>query len=203
MVTHGGERRGDRDRRRCDGPDTAAGIARQNEGVLIRAPRPEELGLLGDVEVAAGRAFRDVGMPEIAGDEPIPDEVLGEYLRHGHAWVAVDPADAAGGPAAYLVAEPVDGALHVEQVSVHPRAARRGVGSALLDHAAAAAAREGLAALTLTTFTEVPWNAPYYERLGFRVVPDAELSPGLRAVVEREAAQGLDRWPRVVMRRPL
>ena len=155
------------------------------------------------MERAAGRAFRDVGMPEIAGDEPIPDEVLGEYLRHGHAWVAVDPADAAGAPAAYLVAEPVDGALHVEQVSVHPRAARRGVGRALLDHAAEAAAGEGLAALTLTTFTEVPWNAPYYERLGFRAVPRDELTPGLRAVVEREAAHGLDRWPRVVMRRPL
>jgi ribosomal protein S18 acetylase RimI-like enzyme len=171
--------------------------------VLIRAPRPDELGLLGDVEVAAGRVFSDVGMAEIAGDEPMTVEVLGEFLRHGHAWVAVDPDDAEGVPVAYLVAEPVDGGLHVEQVSVHPRAARRGVGRSLLDHAATAAARDGLAALTLTTFTQVPWNAPYYERLGFRVVPDAELSPGLRAVVEREAAQGLDRWPRVVMRRPL
>jgi ribosomal protein S18 acetylase RimI-like enzyme len=176
---------------------------RQNDGVLIRTPRPDELGLLGDVEVAAGRAFRDVGMAEIAGDEPMTVEVLGGFLRRGHAWVAVDPDDAGGAPAAYLVAEPVDGGLHVEQVSVHPRAARRGIGSALLDHAAAAAAADGLAALTLTTFTEVPWNAPYYERLGFRVVPDAELTPGLRAVVEREAAHGLDRWPRVVMRRPL
>jgi GNAT superfamily N-acetyltransferase len=88
-------------------------------------------------------------------------------------------------------------------VSVHPRAARRGVGRALLDHAAGAAAGEGLARLTLTTFTEVPWNAPYYERLGFSAVPRDELTPGLRAVVEREAAHGLDRWPRVVMRRPL
>jgi GNAT superfamily N-acetyltransferase len=165
---------------------------------LIRAPRPEELPGLVDVERAAGRAFRDVGMPEIADDDPGSPEWLSAYLDAGHAWVAVDDV-----PVAYLVAEPVDGALHVEQVSVHPRAARRGVGRALLDHAAGAAAGEGLAALTLTTFTEVPWNAPYYERLGFRAVPRDELTPGLRAVVEREAAHGLDRWPRVVMRRPL
>lgn len=166
--------------------------------MLIRAPRPDELPGLVELERAAGQAFRDVGMPEIADDDPGSPEWLSAYLAAGHAWVAVDDV-----PVAYLVAEPVDGGLHVEQVSVHPRAARRGVGSSLLDHAAAAAARDGLAALTLTTFTEVPWNAPYYERLGFRAVPDAELTPGLRAVVEREAALGLDRWPRVVMRRPL
>jgi hypothetical protein len=47
----------------------------------------------------------------------------------------------------------------------------------------------------------VPWNAPYYERLGFRRVDD--LTPGLRAIRAAEAARGLDRWPRVAMRRDL
>jgi GNAT superfamily N-acetyltransferase len=97
----------------------------------------------------------------------------------------------------------VDGALHIEQVSVHPRAARRGVGRALLAHAADRAREEGLTALTLTTFTEVPWNAPYYARLGFRPLREADLTPGLRAIRATEAGHGLDRWPRVCMRKPL
>jgi hypothetical protein len=57
--------------------------------------------------------------------------------------------------------------------------------------------------LTLTTFAEVPWNAPYYLRCGFRRLGVRELTPGLRAIREREAAHGLDRWPRVCMRRDL
>ena len=61
----------------------------------------------------------------------------------------------------------------------------------------------GLPALTLTTFAYVPWNAPYYARCGFRVLDDAEITPGLRAIREQEAALGLDRWPRVCMRRDL
>jgi hypothetical protein len=36
------------------------------------------------------------------------------------------------------------------------------------------AQRHGLAALTLTTFTDVPWNMPYYERLGFRHLCDID-----------------------------
>ncbi|WP_435884837.1 GNAT family N-acetyltransferase [Streptomyces chartreusis] len=94
-----------------------------------------------------------------------------------------------------------DGALHIEQVSVHPDAARRGVGRALLAYAADRARKEGLAGLTLTTFTEVPWNPPYYARLGFRTLEEAELTPGLRKIRAHEAELGLDRRPRVCMRR--
>ncbi len=55
--------------------------------------------------------------------------------------------------------------------------------------------------MTLTTYRDVPWNAPYYARLGFEVVADEDLGPGLRAVRELEVERGLDRWPRVVMTR--
>jgi hypothetical protein len=34
-------------------------------------------------------------------------------------------------------------------------------------------------------------------------VDDAEVTPGLRAIRQREAEIGLDRWPRVCMRRDI
>jgi ribosomal protein S18 acetylase RimI-like enzyme len=166
----------------------------------IRAATAAELPALRDIERAAGEAFRGIGMPEIADDEPFSVDELAAYRQARRAWVAVGQN---GRLAAYLVAGLVDGNLHVEQVSVHPASARRGVGRAMLEHAAGRAARRGLPALTLTTFTEVPWNAPYYERCGFRRLAEAELTPGLREVRRRESAQGLDRWPRVCMRRDL
>ncbi|MFI7015835.1 GNAT family N-acetyltransferase [Streptomyces sp. NPDC050164] len=166
----------------------------------IRPATAAELPALQDIERAAGAPFRDLGMPEIADDEPPALDVLERYRGAGRCWVAVDERDH---PVAYLVAEPVDGALHIEQVSVHPRAARRGVGRALLAYAAGRAREEGLTALTLTTFAEVPWNAPYYARLGFRSLTEADLTPGLREIRATEARQGLDRRPRVCMRAPL
>ena len=188
-------------------PDAARGAAFPRtgscstlDGVIVRAPLDRELPGLVELEVAAGEAFRDVGMPEVAGDAR-PVEWLRRFTAHGHVWVALEDGDDV--PVAYLVAEPVDGGLHVEQVSVHPRAARRGVGRRLIEHVADVARADGFPALTLTTFTEVPWNAPYYQRLGFAVVPDDTLTPGLRRIVDAEAAIGLDRWPRVVMRRTL
>jgi GNAT superfamily N-acetyltransferase len=166
----------------------------------IRAAAEADLPVMQEVERAAGAAFAEVGMQEIADDEPLSLEELAGYQKGGRAWVAVDGE---GRPAAYLIADLVDGDVHVEQVSVHPRAARQGIGRRLLDHAAAYATARGASALTLTTFAEVPWNAPYYARCGFRVVPDTELSPALGAIRDGEIAHGLHRWPRVTMRRAL
>lgn len=167
---------------------------------MIRAARPGDLPRLREVERAAGRAFADAGMGAVAEHEPAPLDVLAGYQRDGRAWVATDPA---GGDEAmaYLLVELVDGAAHVEQVSVHPDVAGRRLGSALLDTAATWAAEHSVDALTLTTFVDVPWNAPYYARLGFEVVRDDRLGEGLRRVREHESALGLDPWPRVVMRR--
>ncbi|WP_338674077.1 GNAT family N-acetyltransferase [Streptomyces sp. SCSIO 30461] len=167
----------------------------------IRAVRLDELPVLQDIERAAGQCFRDIGMPEIAEDEPLTLAELAGYHHAGLAWVV-----SAGGsdtPVAYLIADRVDGNLHVEQLSVHPDSARRGVGRSLLDHLAAHATSEDARALTLTTFADVPWNAPYYLRCGFQLLDDDRLTPGLRTIRERESEHGLDRWPRVCMRRTL
>jgi len=166
--------------------------------IAIRPATPADLPLLREIERAAGQPYRDAGMPEIADDEPPSIEALTAYQRAGRAWVA---DDLPGVPVAYLIADVVDGNLHIEQVSVHPRHARRGIGRQLIEHAAGHARASGLGALTLTTFADLPWNAAYYARLGFTVVDD--LTPGLREIRRREAAHGLDRWPRVCMRRPL
>ncbi|NUU21508.1 MAG: GNAT family N-acetyltransferase [Streptomycetaceae bacterium] len=166
----------------------------------IRSAVAADLTVLPEIERSAGAAFHGVGMPEIAEDDPGSAEELDRYRRAGLAWVAVDGADR---PVAYLVAEPVDGNLHIEQVSVHADHARRGIGRALIEHVAGYAAERGFPAVTLTTFTDVAWNAPYYRRLGFAELADAALGPELREIRAREAAHGLDRWPRCAMVRPV
>ncbi|MEU4744155.1 GNAT family N-acetyltransferase [Actinosynnema sp. NPDC023658] len=158
----------------------------------LRPARPDELPLLPPVEQASGELFRDFGMPEIADDDPMPLSTL----EHLHVWVAADPH-----PVAWVAVEVVDGAAHVEQISVHPDHARRGLGAALLDHVERWAAARGLDALTLTTFRDIPWNGPYYRRLGFREVEHP--SPGLVAIVAAETARGLDPATRVCLRRPV
>jgi hypothetical protein len=84
---------------------------------------------------------------------------------------------------------------------VHPRQQGSGLGRALLDAVASWARERQCAGLSLTTFRDVPWNAPLYEHLGFTVIGPGDLTPGLAELVAHEAALGLDVAPRVAMRR--
>jgi GNAT superfamily N-acetyltransferase len=167
---------------------------------VIRGARSDELEKLRELECAAGSIFRELGMDAIADDEPPSIATLAVIQAAGRAWVSTDDADE---PVAYLLVQIIDASAHIEQVSVHPRAARQGLGSELIETAASWARQHGLKALTLTTYRDVPWNRPYYERLGFQILDDAHMTPGLRRLRAQEAAAGLDRWPRVVMQRSL
>lgn len=164
----------------------------------IRDVRSGDLPILQDIEIAAGRLFREVSMPEIADDEPPSVEQLSEHQRAGLAWVVTDDET---GTVGYLVADVIDGNLHIEQLSVRPSHGRRGLGRALIARAEREAAIRGLPAVTLTTFLSVPWNAPYYRRCGFEVVGRAQETEGLRRIRADEAGAGLDQWPRVCMRK--
>jgi GNAT superfamily N-acetyltransferase len=171
-----------------------------SQRAAIREARSDEIAALQGIEAASGRLFAQIGMGDVADDELPSQESLRAYVSNGRAWVAVDDFDR---PVGYLLAEALDGNAHIEQVSVHPDHGRKGVGRSLIEHLAAWAGERSMPALTLTTFTDVPWNAPYYERCGFRRLSAEELTPGLRGRLEEEAARGLDRWPRVCMCRAI
>jgi GNAT superfamily N-acetyltransferase len=173
-------------------------MASRSASVSIRGVRTADVGRLQAIQLAAGDAFRNVGMGSVAESPPLPAESLSGYRKAGRAWVAVDDHDE---PVGFVVADVIDEAAHIEQVSVHPAHARQRIGAMLLDHVAGWAARQGLAALTLITFRGVPWNAPYYERLGFRELAPAELTPGLAALWTAAPGAGRDSPERVCMRR--
>ncbi|MEU5724471.1 GNAT family N-acetyltransferase [Micromonospora sp. NPDC047738] len=165
-----------------------------------RMARADELTEVQRIEVASGAPFRKVGMADVADMPPLPLDVLADRQRAGRVWVAVNTGDR---PVAFVVVDLVDGCAHVEQLSVDPAYARRGIGRGLLDHVAGWAAARGLPALTLTTFRSVPWNGPYYTRCGFRELTGAEVTPGLAGLLAAEAALGLDPAERIAMRRPV
>lgn len=167
------------------------------DGYTIRRARPEEFAALPAIERAAAALFRQTRFAAMA-DAPLA--TAGLDPARARAWVAVAPD---GQLAGFALAHRLDDAAHLRELDVHPDHARRGLGRRLIDAVAAWARGDGLRAVTLTTFREIPWNGPYYARLGFRALADDELSPGLRAVRHAEIAAGLTDDSRCCMRRDL
>ena len=96
-----------------------------------------------------------------------------------------------------------EGEVYVEELDVMPEFGRRGLGSRLLNCVCDWAEEQRCAAVTLSTFRDVPWNAPFYRKHGFRDLQPAEWTPGMRAIREKEAQLGLRVDARVFMRREM
>lgn len=170
-------------------PATEYGVARA---------RPKDIPLLPAIELAAARLLADHAPAAILA-ETTTQEDHERARRLGLLWVALKD-DA---PVGFAHVDVIDaGTAHLEELDVHPQHGRRGLGTQLVMAVCDWAASEELAAVTLTTFRDVPWNMPFYSRLGFEVVSPEELGPALRARVRSEAFRGLDPAKRVVMRRP-
>jgi GNAT superfamily N-acetyltransferase len=167
-------------------------------GYRVEPARAEHVVALPAIERAAGRRFLGLGLPDEVLEDATSIEEFAEAQAAGQLWVALaDDGDVVG----FAFAHEHGGHAHLEELDVHPDHGRRGVGRQLVGAVCDWAARRRLGAVTLTTYRDIPWNAPFYRRLGFRAIPDAELSSELREIVLEETKRGLDPARRVVMRR--
>jgi GNAT superfamily N-acetyltransferase len=161
----------------------------------IALARRSDISRLKDVELAAARLL--VGhAPESVLAEATRESEFVEAIRNGLLWVAIDGSQPVGFAHVKLLEREN---AHLDEIDVHPDHGRRGIGRALVRTVCSWASSIGLRGVTLSTFRSVPWNAPFYTSMGFRVLHDSELSPALRRVVADETQRGLDIGARVMM----
>jgi GNAT superfamily N-acetyltransferase len=163
----------------------------------VRLATAEDIPSLPAIEKAACALFDQIPVTAALPLLLTPTEDFQEAQRHGLLWVA---EGAPGHLVGFALAERLDKALHLEELDVLPAYGRQGIGSRLVHSLCDEARTREIAAVTLCTFRDVPWNAPFYQRLGFRILGEAELTPGLAARVREEELGGLPRELRVAMR---
>ena len=118
-------------------------------------------------------------------------------IERGELWVAENND---GQLAGFLRAVTVDQQLHIEELSVSQHFQGRGVGRKLLLAAIEQARLGQLRAVTLTTFRDLPWNAPFYQRMGFALLNAEDSDARLNHVLRDEIAHGMPGERRCAMR---
>ncbi|WP_309645990.1 GNAT family N-acetyltransferase [Phenylobacterium sp.] len=161
----------------------------------LRAAELADIEPVRAIERASAARFLGTERAWLADDDPTDAETLAERVGQGGLLVACDGAT----PVAFVMFREAEGCGYIEQVDVLPSHERRGIGARLIEAVAEAARMRGWPALTLSTFKDVPFNAPYYRRLGFEDVQI--LTPGMAEIRAEHEARGLDESSRVFMRR--
>ncbi|MDZ4699801.1 MAG: GNAT family N-acetyltransferase, partial [Rhodothermales bacterium] len=148
----------------------------------------------------AASRFEALPAPPMASDRCLPYAVLHQGIRAGRLWAAAVSGRQVVG---FALADIVAHTAFLSEIDVLPAYGRRGIGRALIERVEAWARETGFDRLSLTTFRDIPWNGPYYARLGFRELTEEQLSDDLRAVLAAERGHVLAGWVRVAMTKAL
>jgi ribosomal protein S18 acetylase RimI-like enzyme len=161
----------------------------------VRPAVPADIPRLGPIEEAADRIFIDAGHPEFSGSISDDDDAAAAIAAGSITVVEVDSI-----VEGWVQVGRLEDELCIDQISVNPEMHGQGLGTRLMRHVMAMALDMGEESITLDTQSDVPWNQPWYEQLGFVVVPKAEWSVAMASVDERQTGFGLDWERRVHMR---
>lgn len=164
--------------------------------IKIRPATESDFSYLSRVEDDAGTLFADFGLPEITASGSSPEGFYHSLPTGSLIIVATESAEIVG----FAVGLVVDSQAYLREVSVKRSCAKQGVGRRLVDSIIQWASARGFHTVLLTTFRDLPFNGPFYSKLGFKeFVPD-DTWPELRAIREKEKQNGLDIRPRIAMR---
>ena len=162
----------------------------------LRLARPDDAEVMPAIERAAADLFAsDPDLTDFDPDDTWTPDELRRFIRKGHCLISHMGDE----PAGFLVSEPFRRELHIWEMDVLPKFQRRGIGAGLARACLIDARNSGFKAVTLTTFRDLAWNAPFYARLGFEEVTALDAHPRLVGELANEADDGLPAERRCAM----
>jgi GNAT superfamily N-acetyltransferase len=171
--------------------------------VDVRLASRDELRVLFDIDDDSGQLYRTAGVViDLPVTHPFIVDERARWTRSVEARRTLI-AEVAGKAVGFAAVDLVDGAAYLDQLSVRFGAMRKGVGRRLVVEAARLGESLGKHEIWLTTYGHLPWNRPFYERMGFEVVPEGEWGAGVRHHVDAQRESLPLPEERVAMRAPL
>ncbi|WP_421527151.1 GNAT family N-acetyltransferase [Pseudomonas brenneri] len=163
----------------------------------IRLALPDDAELLPRIERSAAQAFRLIEeLSWLADAATMTVDRHSQLIGLSTCWIAVD---AEAQPQGFLSAERHGRDLHIYELSVKQSMQGQGWGRKLVEKAMEYARTNQLRSVTLTTFTHVPWNAPFYRRLGFQHNAAGALDKRLADILAEEYGSGFEPGCRCAM----
>lgn len=163
----------------------------------VRLGGPDDFWRLREIEASAAETFTLAGDPLADGSPATSLVAFRAAVEVGCLWVLEDCAE---GLIGFLAGEIAEHGLYIKEIDVVMNHQRKGHGRRLMQWVIDWARAEGLGSVTLTTFRDVAWNAPFYASLGFVEIPQPALSARLISILQDQAARGFDLRRRCAMR---
>jgi len=161
----------------------------------IRKATPEEFSILPHIETLAAQAFVELGLNDISEMPPLPGSFYSGLPSTAIILLAEHKNDIVG----FCVTIVLDGQAHLKELSVAYAFSGQGIGKKLLQHMCCEAKTQGHNAITLTTFADISFNAPFYKCLDFAEFTPNTQWPELQNLRAEEKRGALRHHKRIAM----
>lgn len=173
----------------------------------IRYALVADIPELQAIEVAAASLFHKTPYWELALAPPLSAQTYETHFAKKHpvfvAEIEANNEATQDQPrmvkAGFAVAAPLGEGLHLYELSVHKKDQGRGVGRSLLEHVLTYAREKGFPCVTLTTYSDIGWNGPFYRSAGFSILPAARAHSDLKTILQKEIDAGANAETRCIM----
>ncbi|MEN8239459.1 MAG: GNAT family N-acetyltransferase [Actinomycetota bacterium] len=162
----------------------------------VRAGHSGDIARCRDIDLATQDQFVDAGHAEFGKMGVIPDGPAERAVEEGRILVAEFDGDVVG----WVFLTRSEGELCIGQIAVSPSMQRRGIGTALIARIIIDARVRREESIVLSTQSDIEWNQPWYEQLGFEIIPPEQWTNDMRTVAREQGEAGLDWNTRVHMR---
>lgn len=147
---------------------------------------PADISTLIAIHLDSNKLFDGLALfPRAELDTHVPAPLLADAIEDGLVFVVRRELNA---PIGFAMGRMFGDSLYLDQVSVMRRHGQQGYGQRLVERFVDEGRARRLASVTLSTFRTVPWNAPFYRKLGFRELPERQKTDWMREIEAAQAA---------------
>lgn len=158
----------------------------------------ENIPALIAADKAASSLFAPTGLlDEAALNDHVPAEIFEREIPLGNVFAARHQDNSVIG---FALARPLGTGMYLDQVSVDPDHGMKGIGRALVLKVITETEQRRLPHVSLSTFRDLPWNAPFYASMGFKELSREKMEPYMLEIEDAQRTV-MDVTKRCFMRR--
>ncbi len=172
-------------------------MIKQPANYYIRLAKKSDLPTLKEIEIQSAKRFSGTGLIDNLTSNFFEPQKLSSFIDKKQVWIACSQENIEVG---FVVISQRGSSAYIEELDVLPDHGKQGIGKRLMKEAIDWAKQNLFNEIFLSTFALIPWNAPFYAKLGFRTVDRQVWPDELFAVYAEELAQGLPMDERVFMK---
>lgn len=149
--------------------------------------RTEHIPIITQIEREAASVHPPGIMPTYLKHHMLPYGELVEGIVNDSLFIALTDNGRVQG---FILVRHFQDLALLSKVDVRPQLMRRGVGTQLINTALEKLPSWGHSHLWLTTFANMPWTVPFYEKFGFSIIPHEHQPEMIQTILAQEKEKG-------------